>query len=614
MAKFKAVQIGCGGRAQAHAQALAKVGRFEFSATCDLIEEKAKQTAGANGVPRASIDFRELMESEQPDVVAFIAPPAIRSEVILPILEYKPKALVIEKPMTIALEEAECLVAAADEAGTCFVVCHQCRYGEDMVRLHQLIQDGRLGKIEKILVNCKLNLMGQGTHILDLIEMMLPGSEARWIMAQIDGAGELYRQGGHHHPTCDHATIQIGYGDGVMALASIGSRSPDVPETLNSIALEFQVAAIGSDGYAEAIIGHGWNAFFADGASDCGRGPSFDKNAYMTQALYEEVADVLEGKKEKHQASAHGALHAHRIITAAYESSLQGRAISLPHCPRPGTLARVRHAVAARQPVVASTLMYGHYSREGTLRELASAGFEQIDLWMLPGMAGHFDPETEDMDSLRSELQRHGLSVPMVSIYGSQPVEAKLRAAHELGATVAVMGGMNVKESPDQVQALKPLLDLARELRLTLAFENHINTMESIEDMQALLDSLDHPAASICLAPTHLEFCGQHPEDALASLKDRISVVYLWDMDVYTPSDNASKHWQDGDAQTPGASDLDFRSILTAAVRYAPEAVWSFTWHGTEDWAIERITSGLVRAARHIDRCRPLQPDSVFWR
>ena len=614
MDTLKAAQIGCGSRAQKHASAIAQVERLDFVATCDLIEEKAEKTASANGVPHTYTDLRRMMEAEQPDVVAFISPPTTRSQVILPVLEYKPKALVIEKPMAISLEEAEQIVAAADEVGTCFVISHQCRYGEDMVKLRDIIQSGCLGKIEKIIVNCKLNLTEQGTHILDLIQMMLPGQEPRWVMGQIDGIRQLYASGGRAHPACDHAILQIGYDDGVTAFASIGNRSPDVPETIESVSAQFQVAVIGSDGYGEAIISHGWDAFFSDGSSDCGRSPLFDDNAYMTKALYEEVVDVLESVKDEHQASAHGALRVHRIINAAYESSLQGRAIHLPYRPLPGTLARVRHRVAASRPVVASTLMYSHYSRQEALSEIASAGFQYVDLWMKTRITNHFDPEAEDVLVLKADLQSLGLSVPMVSYYGTAPVEANLRIAHALGARVAVTSGVNVTESPNIAEELKPHLDLAQQLGVTIAFENHVNTMETIEDMRVFLETVNHPAASICLAPTNLELCGQHPEDALAALKERISVVYLWDMDVYTPRNNWSKHWRDGDVQIPGTSNFSFGSILTAAIRYAPQALWSFTWHGTADWPIERITSGLVRASRHIDRCRPLNPDSVFWR
>ena len=117
MGTFKAVQIGCGGRAQTHARAIAQVERLDFVATCDLIQEKAEKTAAANNVSRTYTDFRRMIEAEKPDVVAFIAPPSIRSQVILPVLEYRPKALVIEKPMANPLEEAEEIVEFWRECG-----------------------------------------------------------------------------------------------------------------------------------------------------------------------------------------------------------------------------------------------------------------------------------------------------------------------------------------------------------------------------------------------------------------------------------------------------------------------------------------------------------------
>lgn len=613
-ALFKGVQIGCGGRAQTHTRALTQVQRIELTALCDLVEEKARRTAEAYNVPRIYTDFRKMMELERPDIVAFIAPPAIRSQVVLPVLEYRPRALVIEKPMAISLEEVERMVALAEKAETCFVICHQCRYGKEMVRLRDLLQEGRFGKIEKVLVNCKLNLMEQGTHILDLIEMLFPESRACWVLAQVEGMSQLYARGGGSHPAPDHSLLQIGYDDGMVVFASIGCRSPDVPETRDNYSLQFQIAVIGSSGYGEAIIGYGWNAFFTDGTKDCGRSPAFDAEAYMTQALYEEVVDVLEGKKEEHQASAQKALQVHRLINSAYESALQGRAISLPYKAPRGTLARLRHRMSANRPTVASTLMYGRYTRQEALQAIADAGFQFVDLWMLPGMANHFDPEVENVETLKEELRELGLSVPMVSFYNSKPVEAKLRVAHALGARVAVTSGVNVRKHPEVIESLKAQLSLAQQLGLTLAFENHVDALETLEDMIALLEALNHPSASLCLAPTHLELCGQHPEEVLAVLKDRISVIYLWDMNVYIPREDPHLHWRNGDAQIPGGSDLDFSSLLTSAVRYAPSALWAFTWHGTEDWPLERITQGLIRARRYIERCRPLYPDSVFWR
>ncbi len=64
MSNFKAVQIGCGGRAQTHARAIAQVERLDFAATCDLIEEKARKTADANGVNNVYTDFHQMMKAE----------------------------------------------------------------------------------------------------------------------------------------------------------------------------------------------------------------------------------------------------------------------------------------------------------------------------------------------------------------------------------------------------------------------------------------------------------------------------------------------------------------------------------------------------------------------
>jgi sugar phosphate isomerase/epimerase len=128
-----------------------------------------------------------------------------------------------------------------------------------------------------------------------------------------------------------------------------------------------------------------------------------------------------------------------------------------------------------------------------------------------------------------------------------------------------------------------------------------------------------HPAAGICLAPTHLALYGETAEDAIQTLRDRIFAIYIWDAEVYTTLEQAdlSKEdnwWENGAAQTPGASDIDFRSYLTAAVRYAPEALWALTWHGTYDWDIERIIGSLKQAANVIDKSRPLNVDSVYNR
>jgi sugar phosphate isomerase/epimerase len=238
---------------------------------------------------------------------------------------------------------------------------------------------------------------------------------------------------------------------------------------------------------------------------------------------------------------------------------------------------------------------------------------------MNPPWAEHFKVD-EDVGKLKEELASLGLRVPMISYYAQPPVDRKLRIAKELGAHVAVTGGINLKRRPEKLAELREELELAYELDIKISYENHYGELETIEDMQYFLQALDyHPAATIALAPTHLSLFGQTPEDALHALKDRVTVCYLWDVDssiTPTEADLSKKDnwWENGMAQTPGGSDIDFHSYMQAANRYAPEAILNLNWHGTYHWDLPRIMASLIQARHVIDRSRHLNVDSVFNR
>jgi sugar phosphate isomerase/epimerase len=339
----------------------------------------------------------------------------------------------------------------------------------------------------------------------------------------------------------------------------------------------------------------------------------------MTIALYEELVNVLDGKVKEHQTSGKVALNVQRVINAVNESVIQNRAIQLPYWPKPGTLARTRNRLGAQKNLVVSTLMFPDNKRSEILEPIAKSGFQDIDIWMVPGWGEHLFLD-EDIQKVKKEFQELGLSVPMMSYYDQAPVLDKLKFAKELGVKVAVSGGFNAKTNLEKVKSLKEELDLAYELGIKIAYENHYGELNTIQDMVDFIEAVDHhPAAGICLAPTHLALYGDTAEDAIFTLKDRIFVIYIWDMEVYTTQEEAdlSKEdnwWENGVAQTPGASDIDFRSYLTAAVRYAPEALWSLTWHGTYDWGVDRIIGSLKQAANVVDKNRPLNVDSVYNR
>ena len=280
MSSYKAAMIGCGPRGDAHALALKSVRTFEFVATCDLNRQRAEEAARKFGAAKSYTDFRQMMQEAKPEILAIVTAPGVRTSLIMPLLEYGLKAIVLEKPMALTLPDAEKIVKACDTAGTRLVVCHQSPYSVEMQKLREMVESGRFGKVQKIVANCKMNMMAQGTHLIDLIGFMLPGNEPRWVLGQVDGTSELFKKPSERfwhsphavHPSTDHAIVQIGYGDGVCAFASIGNRSPDVPDCFD-YTQEFQIAVIGEKGYGEATLAKGWRAFFSDRTANFRRVP-----------------------------------------------------------------------------------------------------------------------------------------------------------------------------------------------------------------------------------------------------------------------------------------------------------------------------------------------------
>jgi sugar phosphate isomerase/epimerase len=337
----------------------------------------------------------------------------------------------------------------------------------------------------------------------------------------------------------------------------------------------------------------------------------FDEDAYMTRGLYDDLGAALAAADDaaEHPADLASSVAAHRSIDAALRSAERSRAIPHARSPPargPDATERLRRALLAEKPLTVSTLVYGERDRTTTLDALAALGVESVDLWAVSAFADHLDDASAD--EVGEALDRRGLEVPVVSVFDDEPVEPKLEAAAALGADAVVMGG-RTPERPEtwDPEQLADWLDAAADRDLTLAFENHLDTLETVDEMVALLDALDHPAAGICLAPTHLHLAGGRTEEALTRLGDDVAVLYLWDMEPGAGRADADDIWWDrADSQVPGGGgSVDFERVLDLAVEYAPEAPWVMCYHGTEEWDRECIQQSVARGLRYVDARRP---------
>ncbi|NLE69203.1 MAG: Gfo/Idh/MocA family oxidoreductase, partial [Clostridiales bacterium] len=107
MSKLNIGIIGCGGIANnKHLPSIKKIGGADVVAFCDIIKEKAEQTAAKFGTPDAQVfeDYRDLLKLDL-DAVYVCTPNRSHSMITVDALK-SGKHVMCEKPMAINYQEA----------------------------------------------------------------------------------------------------------------------------------------------------------------------------------------------------------------------------------------------------------------------------------------------------------------------------------------------------------------------------------------------------------------------------------------------------------------------------------------------------------------------------
>lgn len=131
---LKTAAIGVGSLGRHHARnyaELAKEGRVEFVGVCDTDAETAERVASDNGSEVFS-DWRELLGKV--DAVSIATPTETHCEIACAFLDRGTDVLV-EKPMALAVDEADRMIAAAEKSGAKLMVGQLERYNPAMVAL-----------------------------------------------------------------------------------------------------------------------------------------------------------------------------------------------------------------------------------------------------------------------------------------------------------------------------------------------------------------------------------------------------------------------------------------------------------------------------------------------
>lgn len=139
--------IGTGGIADSHINSYKKQPDVEIVAGADLIPGKAEKFFKDNGVEaKAFTDYKEMVDTMNLDAVSVCTYNRTHAECTIYALEHGLPVL-LEKPMTVTLDEAIAIREAEKKSGKIVSVGFQPRFDANMQMIKKIVQSGELGRV-----------------------------------------------------------------------------------------------------------------------------------------------------------------------------------------------------------------------------------------------------------------------------------------------------------------------------------------------------------------------------------------------------------------------------------------------------------------------------------
>lgn len=150
---LKFALIGCGRIGNRHAEHIAN--QATLAAVCDVDIEKAQRLAHSYQV-KAYASVEELLQDEAFDVVSICTPNGMHAEHTILSLKAG-KHVLCEKPMAISVYDCGEMIKAAENANRRLFVVKQNRFNPPVKAVKEMVENGRLGRILSVQLNCFWN-------------------------------------------------------------------------------------------------------------------------------------------------------------------------------------------------------------------------------------------------------------------------------------------------------------------------------------------------------------------------------------------------------------------------------------------------------------------------
>ncbi len=229
-----------------------KIGGLHAQAIASGHVENAQRAAAQHAIPEVYADWRQLIASDNVDIVSIATPPDLHVEIAVAALQAG-KHVLCEKPTALNSSEAETMLAAAQAApNQLAIIDHELRFTPQRQMLRRLFRENYVGQALWVELTwrypSRLNaslpwswwsdadrgggaLGAIGSHLFDL---------GRWLFGRIEmlsaqlKTGHAYRRdpetGNERLVTSDdHAHIGLRFANGLDGVVTASAISPGAP-------------------------------------------------------------------------------------------------------------------------------------------------------------------------------------------------------------------------------------------------------------------------------------------------------------------------------------------------------------------------------------------------
>jgi predicted dehydrogenase len=332
--RYRVIAVGMGKRGMHHAAAFAANPRFELAGIASRDRARLDAAAAKLGGVEASTDVQALASQAKPDVFCFCTPPGVRLPLIYQGIESGAKLIAFEKPIALTSTEGIVIKQALDAAAVKAVVSHQHRYGEHYQTVKDIIARGEIGKVYTVYGTATGWAAHMLSYLVDYASWFNDYEPAEWAMGQAAGRGKL----SDAHASADYVAGVVHFRNGVRGIFDCGAGAPDVAE-VPYWWRKVRIGAQGTEGYAEVHTGSGWRAVTNKGVRSGPGGMDYDHD----MAPYvQQMADWLDDDAAPHPARFDRAYQGFEIVSALYQSAIDGGQIALPLASGMDELAELR--------------------------------------------------------------------------------------------------------------------------------------------------------------------------------------------------------------------------------------------------------------------------------